>query len=356
MEAVLLLMVGTAPWLFGSVHPLAELILAGGLGCLALLWILRILVEQRAVWTPCSVTLGLAMLCVLALAQIVPLPPAWLAAISPGTADLRSQLLPAAPEILSSVSDEPREYPPPPTVSLAPWATQHVLIQLIAMLFVFSLVRSNLSAPETFYRLAIVAVVNGVALSLIGLAQWVSSKPNVILWTFPSDGSVFGPFICRNHFAYYINMSMGLGIGLLLRTRHFQADTQEPKKFLGRLPSMLQDPWFMWIGSALMVMAAGLCCSLSRGGLAAFVGAAIICVGMHWRHAGRLAHWSSGVIFVLLGLALTAWLGGGAVGRRVATLWETNLLEGGRSAVWSRSLALFPDFPWLGAGYNWSTD
>ncbi len=301
-------------------------------------------------WSPCSITLGLALLCAVAMAQIVPLPSSWLATVSPGTAKLRSELLPDGAEVLQSASNEPREFPPASTVSLAPWATRHALIRLIAVLFVFSLVRSNLASANTFYRLAAVAVVNGVALSLIGLGQWISSNPHTVFWTFASDGSVFGPFICRNHFAYYINMSIGLGIGLLLRTRHFQAAAAAPEKVLGSLPAMLQDPWVMWIGSALIVMVAGLCCSLSRGGFAAFVGAAAVCLAIHWSHAKRLGHWSSGVIFVLLGLGLTAWLGGATVGRRVATIWETNLLEGGRSAVWSRALGLFPEFPVLGTG------
>jgi len=356
MEAVLLLLVGAAPWLFGSVHPLAELLLFGGLGLLALLWIARIVAERCAVWNLCSITLVLAMMCALTMAQIVPVPRNWLAVISPGTDKLRSELLPEKPEEFPSAAEQP-QLPTTATVSLAPWATRHVLVQMIAALFVFSLVRSNFSSPETIYRLAIVAVFNGVALSAIGLAQWVSSKPNMVFWTFASEGQVFGPFICRNHFAYYINMSMGLGIGLLLRSQYFQTDAPGSRKPLSALSNMLQDPWLMWIGSALVVMAAGLCCSLSRGGLAAFVIAAVVCLAMQWRHAGRLAHWSSGVVFVLFGLAVTAWLGAGTVGRRLATVWETNIIvEEGRGSVWSRALKLFhnadgePTFPWFGTG------
>jgi O-antigen ligase/tetratricopeptide (TPR) repeat protein len=349
MEAVLLFLVGAAPWLFGSVHPLAELILSGGLCLLGLLWIFRIVAERHAVWNPCSITLALTVLCALTVVQLVPLPQSLLSVVSPGATKLRDELAPGNTETFPSAADIPREVPS--TVSLAPWETRHVLVQMIAILFVFSLVRSNFSSPETIYRLAIVAVFNGVALSLIGLAQWVSSKPNVVFWMFPSEGNVFGPFICRNHFAYYINMSMGLGIGLLLRCRYFEADAAGTRKPLGSLTNMLQDPRLMWIGSALVVMAAGLCCSLSRGGLAAFGVGAAVCLGLHWRHAGRFAHWSSGVVFVVLGLAVTAWLGAGAVGRRVATIWETNVLvEEGRNAVWSRVLGLFPDFPWIGTG------
>jgi O-antigen ligase len=350
MEAVLLLMVGAAPWLFGSVHPLAEFLLAGGVCLLALLWISRIVVERRAVWSPCSITLVLALLCALTVAQIVPLPRGLLAVVSPGMVDLRDKLLPKQPEVFPFAAETPHEIPSRAPISLAPWETRHVLVQMIAVLFVFSLVRSNFSSPETIYRLAIVAVFNGVALSLIGLAQWVSSKPNVVFWIFPSEGNVFGPFICRNHFAYYINMSMGLGIGLLLRSQFFKADALGSRKPLGSLSSMLQDPWLMWIGSALAVMAAGLCCSLSRGGLAAFVVGAVVCVGMHWRHAGRFAHWSSGVVFVILGLALTAWIGAGSVGRRIASVWEINFMEEERKSAWSRVLGQFPESPWLGTG------
>jgi O-antigen ligase/tetratricopeptide (TPR) repeat protein len=350
MEAVLLLLVGTAPWLFGAVHPLAELLLFAGLFAIALLWVTRIALERRPLWNPCAVTIGLASLCVLAIVQVMPMPGPLLASLSPGTVELRGKLLPALPEMLDADSDSPGAFPPPATISLTPWATRHTLMRLIAALFLFTAIRANLPAPETFCRLAIVVVVNGVALSLLALAQSFSSPRNMVFWSFASEGEVFGPFICRNHFAYYINLSIGLGIGLLLSTRHFRASTTGPTHVTETLLGILQDPTVLWIGSALIVMAAALCCSMSRGGMAALLIGAAVWLAMHWRHAGRFANWISGLIFVFLGVALTAWLGAAGLGRRIATLWETNVLEEGRAPVWQRTLGLFADFPFLGTG------
>jgi O-antigen ligase/Tfp pilus assembly protein PilF len=350
MEAVLLLLVGTAPWLFGSVHPLAELLLFAGLTVIALLWVTCIAMERRPLWNPCAVTIGLASLCVLAIVQLTPMPERVLRGVSPATAQLREKLLPAAPETLETPSDILGVYPPPATISLAPWATRQTLIRLIAVLFLFSAIRANFPAPETFYRLAIVVVVNGVALSFMALAQSFSSPQNMLFWCYPTEGEVFGPFICRNHFAYFINLSIGLGIGLLLSTRHFRGNSTGPRRITEALPSILQDPAVLWVGSALIVMTAALCCSMSRGGMATLLIAAAVCVGMHWRHAGRFTSWISGLVFVGFGVALTTWLGAGVVGRRIATLWESNVLEEGRTPIWHRMLGLFADFPFLGTG------
>ena len=52
----------------------------------------------------------------------------------------------------------------------------------------------------------------------------VSSPKDTVFWTFQTDGAVFGPFICRNHFAFYLNLCLGLTTGLFLGTQYFLPD------------------------------------------------------------------------------------------------------------------------------------
>ncbi len=56
-------------------------------------------------------------------------------------------------------------------------------------------------------------------MSLFAFAQFVSSPHSALYWKFPVLNRPFGPFICRNHFPYYVSMCFGLGGALLWATR-----------------------------------------------------------------------------------------------------------------------------------------
>jgi O-antigen ligase/tetratricopeptide (TPR) repeat protein len=269
--------------------------------------------------------------------QVMPLPDGVLRTLAPGTADLYDQLLPATAA----------EAAGPRTISVAPFATRALLVKLIALLALFAAVRANLTSPGTLYRLAIVVVANGVLLSFVGLVQFFTSPRNVLFWRYESEGHVFGPFICRNHFAYLINLSLGLGAGLLLCARKSGTD--------GRWDSargLLQEPAVLWLASALTLMGAGLVCSLSRGGVAAFVSAALVCVIVKLWHSPGTLRLRSALVLAAAGLAGVAAIGGDYAGKRLATMWETNVLEEGRGSVWSRSLSLVNQSPLLGTGFG----
>ena len=107
------------------------------------------------------------------------------------------------------------------------------------------------------------AVVNGAALSLFGLVQFFTSPANVIYWTDQTRGAVFGPFINRDHFAFYVNLCIGLGIGLLV-SRSMTRDTArvpiETRATADPAPQprrrstgagLLHDPAALWISFAL---------------------------------------------------------------------------------------------------------
>src|SRR5262249_25080868 len=155
-----------------------------------------------------------------------------------------------------------------------------------------------------------------------------------------------GPFVCRNHFPFYTNVCLGLAVGLLLGAIGFGRSTswQDTLAGLGRHPAAL------WLGLALALMVAANLYSLSRGGVVALVGGALV-----WGLAA-LARRPAGLAVVaaaaVIGLGLVGWLGGDEVGRRLATLWGNDLLAEGRGTVWARTLPLVGRFPVWGAGYG----
>ena len=67
-----------------------------------------------------------------------------------------------------------------------------VAVTILAVLALFVVVRNNIEAPGGLKRLSIVAFSNGVLLSLVGLLQFFSSSHNVVYWSIPTRGTVFG--------------------------------------------------------------------------------------------------------------------------------------------------------------------
>src|SRR5262249_43612493 len=146
-------------------------------------------------------------------------------------------------------------------------------------------------SPAALGRLAVVAFGNGVLLALVALAQFFSSPRDTVYWAFPSQGQVFGPFICRNHFATYANLCLGLGLGLLLSQAYRSA---------GRRPSqrrLLQNPATVWIGGGLVLLLGAVALSLSRGGALALLGALVVCLVLSLSRGPRSTGLGAAVLF-----------------------------------------------------------
>jgi O-antigen ligase/tetratricopeptide (TPR) repeat protein len=348
MEGVVLFLVVFSAWPFGSVHRYFQWVLLLGVGMLLILWAARVVAEGRGRWVACPITIGLALLFTLGMVQVVPLDAGSVSRLSPETATQQEFVLPSAPELSDAgVSD-----PGVRTLSFDVAATRVCLLQLVAIVALFAAVRNNLRDPGCFYRLAWFGTANGVVLALVGMGQLASSPPNVVLWSFHTEGAVFGTFICRNHFAYYANLCLGLTTGLLLGTRYFltaPASARRPGPSAGASwRAIVRDPRVLWLAVCLMVLGAGLLACLSRGGvfglLAGASGAAVLLIARRatprWALAAAVG--TSTVLFV-------GWLGFDRVARRWEQTWIDSAGEN-RPAVWRRSLDLVARFPITGTG------
>ena len=354
MEGVVLLMVCLSPWAFGAVDPFWEFLLLGGVGVVLALWAATMLLEGRLTWRKCPVALCLAALYLLGVVQATPLPPPALAAASPAAARLYGRLLPAQPEALPG--GEARSAPPVPagsTISLYPGATRQELVRLLAVFLLFAAVRNNLASPGAFRRLAVAATLNGALLSLFALCQFFSSPHQTIYWTFATGAEVFGPFICRNHFPFYVNLCVGLAAGLLV-----SLGAPASGGWSRALASPLADPRRLWIGIALVLMLAAVALSLSRGGFIALAGAAALFLVLRlWRsppraYATRLASLTAGVVVAGAALALLAWCGADRVEARLATVVDGGAAHEDRLSLWRRVSSSAAEYPILGSGYG----
>ncbi len=360
MEVLLLAMVLVSPWLFGMVGPRFEFYLSLGVAALVALWGLRALVTWRFSIVACPITICMAAMFLLGILQITPLPDAALNLLSPGASTLYADLLPAERELLPGEGYTPAPGPVASTISLYPHATRIWLIRFLAVLLLFLVIRNNLGTPASLNRLAVVAVVNGCALSIFAIAQFFTTPDSSTLyWSVPSQGQVFGPFVNRNHFAMYNNLCFGLGLGLLF-SRQFRLRGEPSSRSAARnhspamrtVLSIFQDSRTMWITVALGLMLSATLFSLSRGGFLAAVAAAVICTGVLL--LGKASRRSTGMVGLAVSLALVvplvAMLGWSTVTTRLATLSDIENLEAGRLALWENSLPLLARFPAFGCG------
>jgi O-antigen ligase/tetratricopeptide (TPR) repeat protein len=359
MEAILLAMVVAAPWFFGAVHPGYEFYGYVGVGLLLVLWGVRMFLEGQLTWVKCPVAPCLAGLILLGCWQMTPLSRPVLEWVSPSAARMYDQLLPSQPEELPGDESSTEIGPAGRTISFYPGATRAQTLRLLAVLLVFAVVRNNLASASRLRRLCLVCLVNGFALSLFAIVQLFSSPRNTIYWTYPALGQVYGPFICRNHFPFYVNMCLGLGAGLLLsrtirgsarQVSRGRSASQEGTQ-AGSLPSLLQDPAALWISLALALMVSSVALSLSRGGFLALIGGFGSCFFIRFLRSPHSLRLGVGVFIGGLALALIGWFGVGAIQARWGALWKGQSLEESRLAVWARVLPLAGDFPIWGTGY-----
>jgi O-antigen ligase len=359
MEVVLLVLVGLSPWVYGAIHPPFEFLLDAGIAVLLVLWAARILLERQLTWKKSGVALCLAGLFLFGVWQRAPLPRSVLAWLSPGAERCYNQLLSEKPEVLPPASADETQIPPANpragphpglTLSLYPDATRRESLRILAVFLVFALVYNNLASSGVLFRLSIVALINGVLLSLFALAQFFGAPHNTVYWVYPAMGQVFGPFINRNHFADYVNLCIGLGIGLLV-SQNWRRRSSAFLEEQSSLTQTLQDPRALWICAALGLMVSAVAFSRSRGGLLGLAGATVICGILGRLQLGRSFRLGSLLFVAGVVVALSSWFGIGLLKERIATLGSSEALED-RLPIWRRSLPIAAEFPIWGTGYG----
>src|SRR5207253_1615959 len=116
-----------------------------GIAILVVMWGAQFVLRGQFSWKKCPVALCLAALLWFAGWQLVPLPAGLLARISPATADLYAQLLPAHPEeVLNDPTANAPHLVAGSALSVYPEKTRTEMIHLLALLLTFALVRNNL--------------------------------------------------------------------------------------------------------------------------------------------------------------------------------------------------------------------
>jgi O-antigen ligase len=329
VRVLVLVLLAAAPPLAGAVHePVFVPLLLGS--ALAGLLSLRADGGRPALEVPgARLVLGLIAL---ALLQLVPLPPALLRVVSPGTyAYHEVQLL--VPPLTA--------WKP---ISVSPGDTLRGLAFLVA-LPLLGLAVYRASHDSAFrHRLARTVAYTGVFITVVALVQAASPEPRKLygLWQPRWDWAVFGPYVNRNHFAGYLVLATPLAVGLALeslaRLRAALARRKNPLLALGDAEGLA----FLRAGAFVMVMVAGLLASSSRGGVSAFALGLLV---MGLAAPGRRRTAFALLLLVALGVS---WVGLGGV----MQAFEARGVRASRLDLWADMLPMAPRFPLFGCGWN----
>jgi len=333
MCVLVLVLLGAGPLLAGAVHePVFVPLLAG---CAAAgLWAQRrahiAAHEGREVPSLPAGRLLLA-LHALVLVQLVPLPPAVLRLVSPGSFSFYND-----PLLAPLAAWRP--------ISVSPPDTLRGLAFLAAFSLLFLAVVREMAETVWRRRLLLTVVGVGVALTVVAFVQAASPEPRKIygLWRPQWDWAVFGPYVNRNHFAGYLVMAAPLAIGFALeaigRLRAAWGRRRRGWLLLGEREGNAVLRW----SAVVMVIVAGLVASRSRGGVSSFALAALL-LPLASRHRRRTAL----VVALLVGLGL-AWIGVSDV----LSAFEVRGVKGSRLDLWRDMLPMVERFPLFGDGWN----
>jgi O-antigen ligase/ribosomal protein S18 acetylase RimI-like enzyme len=323
-----------------------------GLDWPALLRGLKVGIAARAV------ALVLLALLAFTLWQALPLPAALTKAVSPLAAEARGLQVGLFDEIQAGdfLPGGARQNEGFRTISASPSATWRSLCLLAAYVSVFVVMAHSFRRWHHLRWAAGVIATAGFIMAVFAVAQRFSGTRAIYGFYHPRyGGSIFGPFTNRNHYAAYMNMAFGVAVGLLLASLRTH-DRKALKTWAG---------WRYWFTEgverrALLAfeaafMAASVCVSLSRGGIASLaVSVAVASLLMAWR--GRLSLKIPAVAAVavsVIGL-LVVWLGARPVIENMGTLAAV-VREPGRDSRMVAALAtlgIFGKAPLFGSGFG----
>lgn len=352
IEVLLLLAIVLSPWAFGSGNPTGEFYLTTALVACTVLFASWVVGDPNLRWRAGKLgaawVSGLLLIALVAGLQLVPLPPSVRSSLSPGLANWTEAAaqtdLPGVDDGIAQAEDVQNLWTAGSCLSLYPDGSRQAALRLGLLASIFVIV-AHLNHPGlTLRRLCVVSSFLGTALALFGLAQHYGSRDGLIYWTFPVDGGLgFGPFINRNHYPFFLNLLLGLSIGLLI----------ERLESMGRSWQRLifNDPAVAWLLAAIGFMVASLIVCVSRGGILSgwLAISAVLMLRIRAKDLGR--NLAIGVAVLAVITVVLIWLGFEFRESRLTMLTEVDKYGGdGRWYLWQTALQSVPQFPWLGSG------
>ena len=306
------------------------------------------------------ILLGLWM--ALLVVQLIPMPGAWLAALDQSA--------------INSFASQGEG-----VVSIDSYSTRLYLAKACILSAVFWLVLVLIDSKRRMEWLAMVIVFSGLIQALIGVMLMATGTTFNLFFVPMVDAHAHGTFVYHNHFAGYLELTLAVGIGLMIAKLDGSASASWRQRAQGWLALLVSEK--AWLRVSLIIMVIGLVASRSRMGNAAFF-ASLLVVGIFAivfaKHVTKRTQDRQGkntlratIVFIASLIVLDVLIIGGVVGvekvvqRIENTNFETQLraaqlnsagqpLPRQEESLEQRSMAarhatqIVRDFPWLGTG------
>ena len=356
-RACLLAVLIAAPWAFGGVKLEHQWWLYAGVLLALGLWLLSFLLQPRElrgieVIVP-TLLVPLAGALLLGAVQIIQGLPQKFPKIdhvstvdsSPGL--VQSELGHLAPPLVQDLAKRSQ-------FSIFPASTRLELMRLTAGVAAFIAGLGLFAIPRAQRWLLAALAVNGACLAFFGIVQKLSWNEK-IYWTIPltQGGQPFAAFVNRNNAAGYLNLCLAAAAGFLAWTcwRPTSTISRDVSRDLPTARSrrrLLQTPQ-LFAGLLCIVTLAGVCASVSRGGVlsAALAGLAVLLL-LAVRRGVRVAAWAAGIGLILCA-CLLGWLG---LADGLAQRFDEKISSSTRWENWKDAWRAVGDFPILGTGFG----
>lgn len=222
------------------------------------------------------------------------------------------------------------------TISLDPFATQMSSLHFFALALLFSAALSFVNSAARIRRLVVTIAVFGFAYAFFAILQSVLS-PNKIYGIYEVRyGVPFGSFVNRHNFAAYMEMCIGLPLGMMFAGA------------VGREKKLLYITGIALMGVALVK-------SGSRGGLIAFVAQlaflVILTTGARSRRGMYLKVGFAGLLVAAVVFG-SIFIGGESSLTRFAETAASDDVSTNRGHIWSVTTRVIANTLPLGAGFG----
>ncbi len=270
--------------------------------------------------------------------QSIPLPSGLVAFLSPGTYEVYTTSYAAI--------NVPIDFIP---LSLSRYNTYAEFLGTFSYFLIFCLMLLLINSTRRLRLFAGVIIISGVFQAVYGSLMTLSGLEYSFF--FEKEffrGMATGTYISRNHFSGYLEMSLAIGIGLLIAELHTTHSVSWREFFQRMISSILGNKVRLRIGLALMVIA--LVMSHSRMGNTAFF-TSLTVMSVVYLLIVKKPPRSALVLFISLIVIdvfiVGAWFG---IDEVVQRLEKTSVNSESRDEVVRDTLTMIGDYPLVGTG------
>ena len=290
----------------------------------------------------------LGVLCglfLLPLAQLIPLPHSWAAAISPARVRLAEALLAPFDSLADTLA-----------LSVSPYDTKLALLRLVCYLLVFLLGFEVYRSRGIAFGLKGTLVSIGVLEAVYGGVQYLTGWQYVFRYArwIPAFEAT-GTYVNRNHFAGLLEMVAPFLLAEILFVR-WAAGSRRRSPWIDLVVSPLSSRLLLNL-VLFALLSVGLVFSRSRMGITAGVVGMLVVGAIAFLQTRRRSVLLVLVLILSVPVAYSVWIGLNPVIERFEDLGRPGPLEEDRLPVWQDTVALVRDYPAAGTGlgtYRWA--